>query len=213
MNKTSVKIGYIDDDIGAKDGYYETIQESFDEYSSLDDSKYVLECKFILVNREYTPDSFLGEIAKYGLHGLIIDYDLVQSSIFENARDIWKMIKGQNALFPTVIITSHDINSIQMGRDSEKYYEKSDSKESYNEVRDYLVSQISRNFDVKEAHERVAKEISDSEGISHNLLNNEIKQEGIFSVSKNEYETKFNELIDKAIEIIDKYSEASEDDD
>lgn len=140
--------------------------------------------------------------------GIILDYRLLDSGIFEDASSIWKRVKLSNPFFPLAIYTSHS-EEVSLHKESEKVFEKGNEKD-LKEMFKYLTQQIDHNFETIEVLKRANKELKNNESVSYKVLKNEEQIEKQFSMffdnnTDDENEEKFKTLMNKAFEIIDKY--------
>ena len=212
MNKTTIKIAYLDDDTAAQYTFYSRIEKAIiDINNDQSETPFNLECEFELVNdlvedSDSPAEDFLNQISSKGYLGLILDYSLASSGIFNDAGQIWRKIKMSNPLFPIAIITSHDSSDLELNQGPEKFFEKGEEPSDFNPMIEYLTEQINLNIQIKETYERANLGLKKESQISYNSLINESEQEGLFSMEKEKFEEKFSSLINEALEIIKKYS-------
>ncbi|MBC1578046.1 hypothetical protein [Listeria seeligeri] len=210
---TKIKIAYIDDDSDAVYGPMVDIEKVISEIEKelFETERENFEIKICLVEikDEISEDDFWRRVIKNNYHGMILDYKLVDSNIFDNANLVWRRIKLQNPLFPLAIYTSH-IEAVTLDKNAESVFEKG-NEEATNRMIEYLINQIKHNFNTIEVLERVNTELKNQEGISYAVIRNEEKIENQFSLLyesdyTEEEEVKFKELMDSAFDIISKYT-------
>lgn len=217
MMKTEKKvvIGYIDDDKDAIYSSYSDIKRKLKEIVNSDEYKELeIKMSFICVKDERSQDDFWNGMLSSNYHGLIMDFRLSDSRIFDSAEGMWKKIKSHNAHFPLAIYTSHR-DEVTINENAEKIFEKDDPIQT-TEMLQYILKQILRNFEEIQTLERINLGLKSDQAISYSVLRNEEEIEKQFTLlydsnySEDE-EVKFKVLMESAFEIIEKYSERHDD--
>lgn len=210
-----IVIGYIDDDMDAMYSSYSEIKRELRKIVSLDEYKeFDIKPSFIFIKDKETQEDFWNSLLENNYHALIMDFRLSNSGIFDSAEIMWKRIKSYNAHFPLAIYTSYS-DEVTIDRNAERIFEKDVSGQT-GDMMDYLLKQITRNFEEIEILERINMGLKNDQSISFSVLKYEEEIEKQFSIfydsnySEDE-EEKFKTLMENAFEIIDKYSERHDD--
>lgn len=205
MNLKTINIVYIDDESDARYGPFFDLKEYVD---NLQNESYNIEIAFFQLKDEKTQDIFWERLMENEYQGIILDYRLLDSGIFEDASSIWKKVKLNNPFFPLAIYTSHT-EEVSLHKESEKAFEKG-NPEDLKTMFKYLMQQIDHNLETIEVLKRTNNELKSNESVSYKVLKNEEQIEKQFSMffdnnTDDENEEKFKILMNKAFEIIDKY--------
>lgn len=212
MTKTNkIKIAYIDDEI---DVIYGPLKDIEDKIAKMDNDNFEISIFFVEVRDEPSQEGFWEKLVENNYHGIIMDYKLVDSQIFENADIMWKKIKSQNPLFPLAIYTSH-LEEVTLAEKAESIFEKG-SDDQIEKMIKYLLAQINHGLNTIEALKRVNVELKRNDDISYAVIKNEEKIERQFSLFyeadfMQDDESKFKQLMNDAFDIIDKYTERNDD--
>lgn len=206
-----IKIAYIDDEIDVIFGPLKDIQ---DEIARMENYKFPINVNFVKIRDEQSQEKFWERLLENNYHGIILDYKLVDSKIFENANLMWKKIKLHNPLFPLAIYTSQ-LEEVTLNENAESIFEKGNDEQTKNMI-DYLLKQIDHNLNTIDALKRVNTELKSDQDVSFTVMKNEekiAKQFSLFYESDftEEDENKFKELMSNAFTIIEKYTERTDD--
>ncbi|MBP2623013.1 hypothetical protein [Streptococcus oricebi] len=197
------KIYFIDDEDEARyAASYTKLRKKFE------DAQYCVEF-FSIINKE-SEEIFLKELASNKICGIILDFDLKQSNIYADANALWKKIKSHNSLFPMCIYTSHKQDVSQL-KGCEKIFSKGNESE-IEEMLKYMKEQIELGLAIIKQRTDVNNILKSDQTFSVEVLENERRIEDQFSIVASrelpdEVSKELNELIKKAYEIIDNYSE------
>ncbi|MGG5358664.1 MULTISPECIES: hypothetical protein [unclassified Enterococcus] len=93
MNLKTINIVYIDDESDARYGPFFDLEEYVD---NLQNESYNIEISFFQLKDEKTQDIFWERLMENEYQGIILDYRLLDSGIFEDASSIWKKVKLNN---------------------------------------------------------------------------------------------------------------------
>ncbi|EAC5847196.1 hypothetical protein J3256_002843 [Listeria monocytogenes] len=207
MKVNEIKLAYIDDE---DDAIYGIFKEIKDRISERNKDEFIIKIEFINLKNETSQESFWEKLQEHHFHGIILDYKLVDSKIYESADLIWKKIKLYNPLFPLTIYTSHP-DEITLSKEAESIFSKG-VETQIEEMLDYLLKQIKHSIETIEALKRVNSELKNDQNISLSVMKNEEKIENQFALINHsdineEEELKFKELIKNAFNIINNYTE------
>ncbi|WP_207696663.1 hypothetical protein DOK67_0002275 [Enterococcus sp. DIV0212c] len=210
MEKKKINIAYIDDDESV---IYGSLVDIEDEIVKMDLRQFDIDICFLEIKNEHSQDDFWERLQNGNYHGMILDYRLVDSGIFDNANSIWKRIKTGNPFFPLAIYTSKS-DEVTLNENAEIIFEKGNTDHANAMIR-YLLQQISHGLESIKMLENTNSELKNDSSVSYAVLKNEEKIEKQFSLFFNaeyseEDEDQFKILIERAFEIIDKYSEDDE---
>ncbi|MBO0428640.1 hypothetical protein JZO82_05630 [Vagococcus fluvialis] len=206
---SEINIAYIDDDV---DVIYGPLKEIEDEITRMEINDLRLNVSFVEIRDELSEEKFWEKLLDNNYHGIILDYKLVDSKIFENANIMWKKIKLHNPLFPLAIYTSR-VEEVTLNSNAESVFEKGNEEQTKKMV-DYLLAQVKLNLDTVQSLKRVNEELKNDQGISYAVIKNEEKIENQFSLFYDsdfteDDENQFKKLMGNAFDIIEKYKKGN----
>lgn len=207
---SKINIAYIDDEI---DVIYGPLKEIEDEITRMGNNDLQLNVSFVEIRDESSEEKFWEKLLDNNYHGIILDYKLVDSKIFENANVMWKKIKSHNPLFPLAIYTSR-LEEVTLNRNAESVFEKG-NEEQTKKMLEYLLAQIKLNLDTVQSLKRVNAELKNDQGVSYAVIKNEEKIENQFSLFyesdfTEDDESQFKKLMGNAFDIIEKYKKSKD---
>lgn len=207
MKDRKIKIAYIDDDDAVIYGSFMDIEE---EIEKMDISELELQLHFFKIKDEQSKEDFWNRLLANRYQGIILDYKLVNSMIFDNANSIWRRIKTHNPFFPLAIYTSNR-DEVSIKEEAEIIFEKGNTEHTQLMI-NYLLKQVNHNLESIRRLEKANYELKSDQDVSYAVLKNEEIIENQFSLffesdfSESD-DDKFKKLMSHAFSIIDKYSQ------